>query len=64
MPTKNVVKVNVYEVISRAVEEGARYGWHRAHKYAEGKPADEVAVEAISEAVMNALSEVLDFEVS
>ncbi len=56
----NTIRVNAYAVVERAVEEVARWGWHRAFKYTD-KPTDDAAAEAISLAVMNALSEVFDF---
>ena len=58
---KNSVKVNVYAVVQRAVEEGAALGWRRAHKHTD-EPTEDGAVEAIAAAVMAALGEVLTWE--
>ena len=54
------VAVNVYTVIERAVDEGVAYGWRRAHKHAED-PDESLAVDTIVTAVMDALSEVLQW---
>jgi len=54
------VRVNAYKVVSDAVEQGAIYGWYRAHKYTD-KPVEDDAVEAIRQAVLNELCEVLIF---
>jgi hypothetical protein len=54
------VRVNAYEVVSRAVEEGVAYGYNRAHKHT-AQPTEEHLREQVEAAVMNALCEVLDF---
>lgn len=58
--TKHKPRVNLYAIISRAVEEGVGYGWTRAHKHT-NEPDREAAVEAIFNAVMSELCEVLEF---
>jgi hypothetical protein len=55
------VRVKAYEVIRRAVEEGVRYGWNRAHKHDE-KPDPDATREAIQDAVLNELCEWLIFD--
>jgi hypothetical protein len=57
----SVVRVKAYEVIRRAVEEGVRYGWSRAHKHDE-KPDPDVLREALENAVVNELCEWLIFD--
>lgn len=55
------LKVNIHEVVSRAVEEGVEYGWNRAHKHTD--TPDEHAIKAkITDAVMAALYEILEFD--
>ena len=53
-------RVDLYAVISCAVEEGARFGWRRAHKYT-NVPSDDAAVEQIQREVMLALEQVIRF---
>jgi len=61
LPINTTVRINAYEVVRRAVEAGAAYGWTRAHKYTE-QPTPEAAAEAIADAVMGELCEVLCFD--
>lgn len=67
------MKFKAWELISRAVEEGTRYGVQRAFKHSEPKQEsigsfeyDETSREYICEnvecEVLNALAEVIDFE--
>lgn len=65
MPRKKLsvsggMQVNVFTVLSRAVEEGTIYGWRRAHKYEEN-PSEERICSEIGEAVINAICEVFNF---
>ncbi len=55
------LKIDVYQVISRAVEEGVGLGWRRAHKHTV-RPTEESAIEAIVAAVMTSLDEVVRWE--
>jgi hypothetical protein len=55
------IKVNVYKVLARAVEEGVAYGWNRAHKHTD-TPSAEAIKEEIENAVMNEISEVVKME--
>lgn len=59
--TASVVRVNAYAVIARAVEEGVVYGISRAHKHTD-HPSREELREAIEQAVLNDLCEVLRFD--
>jgi len=52
--------VNIYTVLSRAVEEGAHYGVNRAYKHTDTPSRDTIIYE-VEMAVMNALSEVVDY---
>jgi hypothetical protein len=56
-------RVNVYAIVSRAVEEGVAYGWMRAHKHTDS-PDAEMTKDAIVTAVTGSLCEVLDFDQS
>jgi DnaJ-class molecular chaperone len=57
---KGKVTVNAYAVITRAVEEGVRYGWMRAHKHVD-KPDEHQMCQEMENGVMNALCEVLNW---
>jgi hypothetical protein len=52
------VRINAYEIISRAVEEGVGYGYRRAYKHTD-KPTEAHMTTEIENAVMNSLTEVL-----
>jgi hypothetical protein len=54
------IRINVYKVISRAVEEGVTYGYHRSFKHTDN-PSEAHVVEQIERAVMNELCDVLQF---
>ena len=54
-------KLNAYEIIYRAVEEGVEYGWNRAHKHVDD-PNDLLIKQSMIEGVTNALSEVLVYD--
>lgn len=55
------LSVNVYEVVRRAVDSGARWGYTRAHKHT-NKPSEEALIESITDHVMLQLDEVLFWE--
>ena len=60
-----VVRVDVYGVIARAVEEGLRYGITRLFKHHDGPMSEDEVREQIHhlyDAVMNDLCEVLRFD--
>ena len=58
---KASVRIDAYEVICRAVEEGIAYGWNRAHKHTQ-EPDEQVFKEAMYNAVTSELWEVLKAE--
>ena len=60
---RNSLQVDVYAVLSRAVEEGVAHGWRRAHKHVEpGQRADEgMARETIRNEVLTAVAEYFRF---
>ena len=58
MPIKP--KVKLYNIISRAVEEGVAYGVKRSFKYSD-TPSQETLEGNIEREVLNSLSEVIDF---
>jgi hypothetical protein len=55
---KPYIRINAYEIVSRAVEDGVAYGYNRAHKHTD-KPTEDSLKAEIENAVMNELSEVL-----
>jgi len=61
MPKKLDLKPNVYEIISRAVEAGARFGVHRAFKHTE-TPEREAIVAQVEHEIMLALCDVINFD--
>ncbi len=61
LPVTGALRVNVYTVLSRAVEEGVALGWQRARKHTE-KPSADGTKQAIEDAVMNQIAEVFTFD--
>ncbi len=57
----NPVRVDIYKVISRAVEEGIAYGYMRSHKHT-NTPSEELLKEEIFNGVMNELSDYIVWE--
>lgn len=57
----NVLKVRVYPVLRRAVEEGAAHGMRRAFKHSDN-PSHEQIVEHVVENVMMEICEWFDFD--
>ncbi len=53
--------LKVHTIIGEAVEAGVSYGVNRAYKYAD-KPSKDAIKEHVEREVMNALSEVIDYE--
>lgn len=54
------IRLDVYAILTDAVESGVAYGHSRAYKYAD-EPTRETINEAIVDAVMNAISEKIQF---
>ena len=55
------MKPNWYKLISRALDEGASLGWQHAHKHTT-HPTKEVVQDAIVEAQLSNLSEIINWE--
>jgi len=53
---QNGLKVDVYAVLDRCIEEGYQIGYNRAHKH-QDNPSPEVLQENITRAVMNSILE-------
>jgi len=58
---KAKLKMNAWQIVTRAVEEGVAYGYRRAHKHTD-KPTEEHLVGEIQTAVMSAISDVVIWE--
>lgn len=58
---KYPIRVNTYEVMSRAIEEGTAFGWMRAHKHTD-TPSEFVIKNEVGIEVMNAICEVFLFD--
>ena len=56
-----IIRVNAYDVIVRAVDEGVAYGANRAFKHTETPTIEEIK-QAIATAVLSELCEVLMFD--
>lgn len=55
------MRPRTYSILERAVEEGAKLGYTRAHKHT-SKPTEALLLERIQDAVMEKICEVFDFE--
>jgi hypothetical protein len=55
------MRFNAYKIISDAVEKGAQYGYNRAHKHVDN-PSEVALINAIADAVMSEIGEVLHFD--
>ena len=53
----NCLQVNVYEVLSRAIESGLMCGYKRVHKHTE-TPSEDIMLEAQRRAIMDEVCEV------
>jgi len=61
---RQTLRVNLYEIVSRAVEEGAFHGLRRTWKHRSDEPSEEVLADAqeyVRDEVMAALCEVVEF---
>lgn len=57
---KHEIKINLYEIVSRAVAEGAAYGYRRAFKHTDN-PEEGCILDQIHDSVMSNLCEIIDF---
>ena len=55
------MKPKFRNVLEMAIEEGARFGWNRAHKH-NPEPDVDAAADAIVSEIMNSLDSWFDFE--
>lgn len=62
---KRTVKVNLYEIVSRAIEDGIALGINHAYKHSDEPISDaqkEMIKDKVRDAIMIELCEVLKFE--
>lgn len=57
LKVKAVIKLNGWEILSRAVEQGLMWGWNRAHKH-EDNPSEDAIKQAMHDAIMSEIGEV------
>ncbi len=57
------MKPRSYSILARALEEGIDCGWNRAHKHVDN-PSEETIKETIFDGIMEAITEVFDFQES
>lgn len=55
------MRVKTYAILDRAVEEGIRLGWNRAHKHVENPDQTQIE-DQIHQAVMGSICEVFKFD--
>ena len=55
------VKFRAYPLLERALEDGAEFGWNRAHKH-EDDPPEHYIRQCIVQEQMNALDEIMEFD--
>lgn len=55
------IRVRLYSLVAEAVEQGVGYGYMRAHKHVEAPEEDHLKNE-ITQAVLNAICEIIDFD--
>jgi hypothetical protein len=66
-PKTVVLAINAWSVVTGAVVDGLGYGWMRLFKHRdkpEGLPQDDVVVQELAHHVMNALSDVVNWNKS
>tara|TARA_B110000977_G_scaffold189928_1_gene260099 strand:+ start:625 stop:804 length:180 start_codon:yes stop_codon:yes gene_type:complete len=54
------MKVKMYPLIERLVDEGIEAGWNRAHKHTDA-PVEETIKNCIQEYIMNGFDEAFEF---
>ena len=55
------MKIKMYSLMERIVEEGIDAGWNRAHKHTDN-PIEETVKSCIEEYIMNGFDEYFDFD--
>ena len=55
------MKVKMYPLIERIVEQGIESGWYRAHKHTD-TPAEETIKLCVAEYIMNGFNESFEFD--
>lgn len=55
------MKVKIYPLIERLVEEGIEAGWNRAHKHTD-TPIEETIKHCIEQYIMNGFDEAFEFD--
>lgn len=61
MASKQNIRLNLYHILSRAVEEGASTGVRLAFKHTD-IPSQEAIIEAVENSIMCALCDVIEFD--
>lgn len=56
-----MMRPRTYSILDRAVEEGTKLGYNRAHKHT-SKPTEALMLERIQDAVMEKICEVFEFD--
>lgn len=54
------MKVNLYRIIDRAIDEGVEYGYNRAYKHTDNPTPEQLKAD-IANGVMNQICEYVDF---
>lgn len=60
-PVRGGLRVRAYDVLRRAIEEGAAYGWRRAHKHTDS-PDEETIQEQMVTGILNEVCELFEFD--
>ena len=55
------IRFKAYSIIEQAIDHGMELGWNRAHKHTD-TPSKEQIIECMGVAVMESLTDVVDFE--
>jgi len=56
-----IIRLDVYKIIDDTIYTAIQYGYSRAHKHTE-TPSKDHLIEEIHKAIMNDLSEILNFD--
>jgi predicted Zn-dependent protease with MMP-like domain len=60
-PVRGGMKVCAYDVLRRALEEGAEYDWRRAHKHTDSPDAETIKDQIVT-TILNEVCEYFDFD--